>query len=337
MVASAIGEIGIRAAGERYGVAGLLFTYRCSIRCKHCLFGCASDRPGVVMSPRQVADGLATLHETGRVVHVAGGEAMLYWDQLSEGLHTAYAEDCPPHFVETNCLFAVNEHVVAERLEFLAEHGVRGILASADPFHQEMVPPERFLLVRRRAIELFGESNFWGPELSDQEVMELPSIARNPERLRDYVRSHMPVMVGSALRELAQYVDQFDPADPRLPRMGWRGPRRGTTCLDQFSAETIWELHLDVYGNIQTNCGMILGRVPETTPAEVLARGPENANEFIRIVCEQGPLGLAEAARRRYGFAWPEKVSQDCELCFHARKHLRRFHPDVFGPAEVYG
>ncbi|MCX6376471.1 MAG: radical SAM protein [Armatimonadetes bacterium] len=332
-----ISEIGIRAAGEQYGVAGLLFTYRCTIKCRHCLFGCAADRPDVFMTPRQVSDGFAMLHDTGRVVHVAGGEAMLFWDELSEGLRVAHAEGRSPHFIETNCSFAENERLVVERMEFLASHGVRGILASADPFHQEMVPPERFLLVRRCAVEIFGKTNFWGPEISDSEAMDLPSIAREPARLRDYVGKHTPVMVGTARRELAQYLGARDPTDAALPRMGWKGPRSGLSCMDQFSARTIWELHLDPYGNIQTNCGIVLGKVPEATPAEVLARGPENANEFTRIVCESGPLGLAELARSKYGFVWPETVSQDCELCFLARRHLRTYHPDVFGPAEIYG
>ena len=335
-IEDAIGEMGIRAAGERHGVASLLFTYRCSIRCRHCLFGCTADRPDVVMSARQVAKGLALLHETGRVIHVAGGEPMIYWDEFSSCLRAAHEAGDAPHFVETNCSFATSERPAAERLEFLASRGVRGLLASADPFHQEMVPAERFLLVRRLAREVFGERNFWGSENPDEEITALEQVSKDPAQLREYVRSHTPVMVGTARKELASYLDQYDPRDDRLPRMGWRGPRRGTGCMDQFSAESLWELHLDPYGNIQTNCGIILGKWPEMSPAEVLANGPENANAFTKILCEQGPLGLAELATIRYDFVWPDLVSQDCELCFLARKHLRAYHPEVFGPAEIY-
>lgn len=327
---------GMKAAGQRYGVAGLIFTYRCSIACRHCLFACSAEKPDVAMMGGQCADALAMLHETNRVVHAAGGEAMIYWEQLAEGLALAHEEGNAPHFIETNCSFAVNEQIVRERLEFLASHGVLGLLASADPFHQEWVPPERFILVRRLAREIFGEERFWGPRESDEQIMDLPSVLQDEERLREYVNRREIVMVGRAFRELPQYREHFSPRDDRVPRMGHRGPRKDTSCLDEFRAETIWEFHIDPYGNIQTNCGMILGNVAETTPAEVLARGPENANEFTRIVCESGPLGLAELATREYGFVWPESISQDCELCFLARRHLRQFHPDVFGPAEVY-
>ena len=326
----------MRAAGQRYGVAGLLFTYRCSIACQHCLFGCSTDKPDVAMTPAQCADALAMLHETNRAVHVAGGEAMMYWERLAKGLALAHEEGNAPHFIETNCSFATNGQIVRERLEFLASHGVLGLLASADPFHQEWVPPERFILVRRLAREIFGEANFWGPTQSDEEIMHLQSFARDLNRLREYVNRREIVMVGSAFRELPRYREHFDPRDERVPRMGHRGPRKNKSCLDEFRAETIWEFHIDPYGNIQTNCGMILGRVGETTPACVLARGPENANEFTRTVCESGPIGLAELATKEYGFVWPESISQDCELCFLARRHLRQFHPQVFGPAEIY-
>ena len=74
-------------------------------------------------------------------------------------------------------------------------------------------------------------------------------------------------MIGTARRKLAQYLNHFDPRDDRLPRWGWRGHRSGKDCMCELRAETIWELHIDPYGNIQTNCGMILGRLSETTPA----------------------------------------------------------------------
>lgn len=334
---SFIREIGVREAGQKRGVAGLIFTYRCSIACRHCLFGCSLDKPDVAMTPGQCADALAMLHETNRVVHAAGGEAMMYWERLAEGMALAHQEGNAPHFIETNCSFALNEQVVRERLEFLASHGVLGLLASADPFHQEWVPPERFILVRRLACEIFGEANFWGPHEDEQTIMELESFTRDTQRVRDYVSRGGIVMLGAAFRELPRYREHFDPRDDRVPRMGHRGPRKDRTCLDEFRAETIWEFHIDPYGNIQTNCGMVLGRISETTPAEVLARGPENANEFTRIVCESGPLGLAELATKEYGFVWPESITQDCELCFLARRHLRQFHPDLFGPSEIYG
>ena len=331
-----IDEIGLQAAGKERRVAGVIFTYRCSIRCRHCLFGCAGDRPDVAMSPEQLVEALALLHETGRVVHVAGGEAMLYWEALSEGLVVAHRQGYAPHFIETNCSFAVDDRITTERLESLAEYGLRGLLASTDPYHQAMVPPDRFLRVRRLTDEIFGEGNFWGSRADDAAIHEHQRVSGDVARLHEYVRAHPPVMVGTAQQELAPHLDSFAPDDPALPQRGWGGAADGPGCLGQFRADSVWELHLDPYGNIQTNCGMILGTLPESTPASVLAAGPENANRFVQAVCEAGPLGLADLARREYGFERPERVTQGCELCYLTRRFLREFHPDVFGPEEVY-
>ncbi|HUU69860.1 MAG TPA: radical SAM protein [Planctomycetota bacterium] len=331
-----IDGIGLVPAGKQRRVAAVLFTYRCTIACKHCLFGCSGGRPDVVMAPRQCADALALLHETGRVVHIAGGEAMLYWDALREAVAIAAAEGNAPHFIETNCSFATDDAVVRERLGFLAAHGVKGLLASSDPFHQAFVPAERFLRVRRIAWNVFGERNFWGTNAPDAEIRENEAIALDALRLREYVRRAPPAMVGSACHELAGCLDAFAPDDPRLPVWGWQGPRANSGCVDQFSVPSLWELHVDPYGNIQTNCGIILGHVPETTPARLLAAGPERANRFVEVVCREGALGLAKLACRDYGFVMPERVTQTCHLCYLARRFLRKHYPDVFGPGEVY-
>lgn len=332
-----IDEVGLPEAGGRRGVAAVLFTYRCSISCRHCLFGSSPDRPDVVMTPLQCADALAMLHETGRVIHIAGGEPMLYWDELAESVRMAFGEGNAPHFIETNCSFAVDDAVVRERFEFLSRHGVRGLLASADLFHQEFVPAERFIRVRRWAQRIFGGNMFWGPGEADDVVARYESLAGDDRAVRDHVSRHPPVMTGAASRELAAFLESFAPADPALPKAAWRGTPDERGCLDQFRSETIWEFHVDPYGNILTNCGIILGRIDETSPAELLRSGPERANRFVAVLCEEGPLGLAELARREYGFSVPERITQGCELCYRTRAFLREFHPDIFGPAEIYG
>jgi hypothetical protein len=143
-------------------------------------------------------------------------------------------------------------------------------------------------------------------------------------------------MVGTARRELARFLDSFPADDPDLPMAGWRRQHGLPGCLEQFRGDTIWEIHVDPHGNIQTNCGIILGNTDTVRPAELLAQGPESSNRFVERLCRNGPFGLALLARDEHGFELPPSVSQGCELCFLARRHLRQFHPDVFGPAEVY-
>ena len=331
-----VDEAGLEQASIRCKVAAVLFTYRCSIACKHCCFACSGTRSDKVMTPRQCVDALAMLHETGRVIHIAGGEAMLYWDELAASLELAHQEGVEPHFVETNCSFAVDDEIVRERLEYIAGQGVKGIFASADPFHQEFVPADRFIRVRRLTKEIFGERCFYGVGYSDEEVRTFEGMTRDLEAIRAYVRQHTPVMVGSAARELARYLDDHGPEEAKLPAHGWTTPAERESCAQQFRASTMWELHIDPYNHMQTNCGIILGNVSEMTPHQLFESGPEQVNRFVRVLSLGGPLALARLAEEEYGYRMPERVSQRCELCYDTRRHLRRSHPEIFGPAEVY-
>ncbi len=107
-------------------------------------------------------------------------------------------------------------------------------------------------------------------------------------------------------------------------------------CAGEFDAEGIWEVHIDPYDNIQTNCGVILGRADRTSVAEMMARGPAQANFVAQTLSEAGPVGLAELARREHGFQIPPEAGQKCELCYLTRRFLRRHHPEILGPAEAY-
>jgi hypothetical protein len=319
-----VAEAGVEAAGVKTGVAALLYTYRCTIACRHCLFGCSPGSPRVHMATPQAVKHLHALHELGRVIHIAGGEAMVYWDDLRAVLEQSRAEGVQPHFIETNCSFAATDAIVAERLGVLKANGVAGILLSADPFHQVFVPPERFLRVRRQAYELFGERNVWCNRDPDEKIRGLPGIAADEGLLREYVRANPPTLVGTAHRELRGCFDAVPVGE---------GPTAG--CTVEFS-ERIWEIHIDPYENIQTNCGVILGRADTISPAEIVERGPANANHITRLLADGGPLALAKLARDRHGFVVPERAASKCDLCYATRLFLRRFYPGILGPAEVY-
>jgi len=331
-----VAELGVAAAGGELGVAALLYTYRCTIACRHCCFACATARGDVRMTTGQAVRHLRSLHRIGRVIHVAGGECMMYWDDLKAALAAAHAEGVQPHFIETNCSFAADDEIVRDRLETLAACGVAGILLSADPYHQAFVPPERFLRVRRMATETFGPGNVWCTDQPDEQIRELAEIARDPRRLRDYVRAHPPMLVGRAHHELAPLLDEHPLAEMPL-ETGWHTRYRARDCAIDFRRETIWEIHVDPYDNIQTNCGVILADANVTPPEKLMAHGPETANWIVELLVGAGPFGLVEFAMGRHGFVPPETARSKCDLCYEVRSFLRAFYPDILGPEEVYG
>lgn len=330
-----IRQVGLTKAGAELKVAAILFTYRCTISCRHCLFGCRGAHPDVVMDPQRCVRYLAQLHQLGRVVHIAGGEPMLYWDVLSQTLQLASRRTLSPHFIETNCSFADEDTVVRERFGFFQACGLYGVLLSADPYHQEHVPPENFLRARRIATEVFGPENVWAPDVPDDQVCRYAEIARDETKLAEYVRAHPPTLTGKAHAQLARFVDAV-PIDEVPPHPGWRGEAQSRHCAAEFDAAGIWEVHIDPYDNVQTNCGVILGKADRTPVDELMSRGPGKANFIVRILSEEGPTGLAEFARRRHGFQMPERARQKCGLCYMARRFLRPYYPDILGPGEIY-
>lgn len=330
-----IRQIGLVKAGGELKVAAILFTYRCTISCRHCLFACGRSRPDVAMDPRRCVRYLGQLHDLGRVVHIAGGEPMLYWDVLAETLELASRQGLSPHFIETNCSFATDDAVVRQRFGLFKRRGLFGVLLSCDPYHQEHVPPENFIRARRIAREMFGAENVWASDASEEQVRDYANIHRDGGRLAEHVRANPPMFTGRACQELGRFIDPV-PIDQLPPQRGWRGELRPPDCAAEFDAESIWEVHIDPYDNIQTNCGVILGKADRISVAELMARGLREANFIVRVLSEEGPTGLAEFARREHGFQMPQRARQKCELCFTTRRFLRPHYPDILAPEEIY-
>ncbi|KPL17711.1 MAG: hypothetical protein AMJ93_14735 [Anaerolineae bacterium SM23_84] len=136
--------------------AGLLLSYKCSSRCRHCLYAC---------SPRWKADWLSaqdaevvltqlapSLRGAGSVygnvgvnegLHFTGGEPFLNFDLLLQVTETACRLGIRATFVETNCAWCTSDEVTSHRLTQLKRAGLQGILISANPFITEYVPFER--------------------------------------------------------------------------------------------------------------------------------------------------------------------------------------------------
>jgi Radical SAM superfamily len=330
-----IHRVGLAKAGIERKVAAILFTYRCTIACRHCLFACRPGRPAVVMKPEQCVHHLRQLRELDRVVHIAGGEAMLYWDVLAEALRLARRHGVMPHFIESNGSFATDDAIVQERFGFLRQQGLLGILLSCDPYHQEFVPPANFLRARRIAREIFGERNVWVSDVPDEQVYDYPTIVRDESRLRELLRSNPPMLVGSACTRLSPLLEAF-PIEQLPPQQGWTGGPQPAHCAAEFDLATMWEVHIDPYDNIQTNCGVILGKADRVPIRDVLAGRRSTENDVVGILSQEGPTGLAEFARRCHGFQIPQRARQKCELCYLTRRFLRPFYSDTLGPAEIY-
>ena len=333
-LADVVAAEGVSRAIQLKHVASVLYTYRCSIACKHCLFACSPYQPDVHVSHDDGLEFLRQLHATDRVVHIAGGEAFIYWDDLLRLCRAAGAVGIVPHFVETNAKWCHSDAVTRERLEALKAAGVLGLLISADAYHLAFVPPANRERCYRIAVELFGAENVIAAALTLEQLEDMQAIGQNELRLAEVARAHPPMLVGRAGEALSQYVPRR-PVEKLADDPLWHGTASGRGCSVELNAETMWEIHIDPYGNIQTCCGIIVGNARRTPLPELMVRGFQNNSDIVRRVHEQGPFGLLELAVEK-GYRPEDGYAQKCHLCWEVRKFLRPSYPDVFGPAEIY-
>lgn len=333
-VLQVIEEQGVaRAIGIKH-VASVLYTYRCTLACRHCCFNCAPSRPDVRVSLEDGLEYLRQLHTLDRVVHIAGGEAMIYYDDLIALCRVAGHEGAAPHFVETNTTWCTDNEIARRRLSELRDAGVLGLLLSADPYHQLGCPPERYRLCYEVAADVFGEQNVAGANYAIEELRDFAAIARDEARLRAYALANPPCLTGRAGDSLAGWFTSR-PIEELASDSMWHGPGEGMSCRKEFDPEEIWEIHIDPYGNYQTCCGIILGNAREISLTELWRRGFVDGNPVVEAVHRAGPLGLLELAADR-GYVPRSGYPQKCGMCWELRKFLRPFFPEVIGPDEVY-
>jgi hypothetical protein len=329
-----VSKVGVaRAIGIKH-VASLLFTYRCTISCKHCLFNCSPDQPSIRVSFEDGVEFLRQLRATDRVVHIAGGEPMIYYDEMLRICQAAHKEEVSPHFIETNASWCVSDEVARKRYEELRDAGIKGMLISTDPYHQAFVLPDRFERARRWAVEIFGEENVIAADPSRKELERMVEIGRGEALLAEYTRKHTPRLVGRAGEELVRFLPDR-PIEELKEDSLWHGNASGSAdCRKEFDPQEMWEIHIDPYGNIQTCCGIIIGNARQIPLPEMMKRG-FTKNELIRIVYEEGPFGLLKLAVK-LGYKPREGYPQKCNLCWEVRKYLRPYFPGTFGPEEIY-
>lgn len=332
-VEQVIREHGVAAAIGLKHVASLLYTYRCTLSCKHCCFNCSPRRPSKRPSTEQAVEWLRQLHQTDRVIHIAGGEAMMYYDDLLAVCIAANRHGVSPHFIETNATFARTDALTRDRLTRLRDAGVQGLLISADPYHQRICPPANRKRCRDIAAEVFGERNVAAGDHTLEDLDDFRTIGRDPERLGEWTRRHPPLLSGRAGEELAAYFPDR-PAHELADEM-WHGGAGDPTCRLEFDPETMWEIHVDPHGNLQTCCLIVVGNIHERPLPEWMREGFLGRSPIVDAVYREGPIGLIRIAQN-LGYEPRAGYPQKCGMCWEVRKFLRPHFPDALGPDEVY-
>lgn len=296
---------------------GVITNYYCTSSCKHCLYRCSPRWPKEHITSAAAARNFAAIRDLGcSAVHIGGGEPFLHPERLAETLAAANSANIHVEYVETNSSWFRDRDSACRLLENLAGLGLKTLLVSISPFHNEFIPFAKVKGVlaacRETGISVFP----WTADF----IRDLESFAAKKRH------------------PLSEYAERFGPGYlESLPSRYWIAP--GGRALETFGrtgrrhpiasfpqshgpcrelAET-GHFHLDLFGNyIPGLCaGLSIRR-------EDLGE-PLSAEDYPIITrLYSGGIGaFLQYARKTYNFqpSRPDYWSK-CELCYDIRCYL---------------
>jgi hypothetical protein len=123
---------------------GLITNYFCTSSCKHCLYNCSPQWEKRFMDPDTAEKNLITIRSLGcRSVHIGGGEPLLRPDKLGTVLEVASEVGVSVEYVETNSSWFQDVESAKKLLALLRQKGLKTLLVSISPFHNEQIPFSR--------------------------------------------------------------------------------------------------------------------------------------------------------------------------------------------------
>jgi len=302
---------------------GIILSYRCLTRCKHCLYACGLQWKDW-FDPDELREAVAAMHvwKHGFQVHLTGGEPFLNLPLLEEAV-SIVAEGGIPQYVETNASWCSDEETAREQLTRLHDRGLRAILISCSPFQCETIPLARVLLCAEVSAELFGNDNVtlylphWAGVIARFGVEE-------PVPLQAYLDRYGEEKAGELFWEGYGLIGGGR-SSYRLGHLTNRYPASAFSG-DDCRRELLFphHSHFDLYGNhISWFCGGLnVGRwrdLAQTIRDFEQGRYPQ----IIEMLVTGGASALFEFAGRNHDYEeLPDGYTSKCHLCVDVRKHL---------------
>jgi hypothetical protein len=311
---------------------GLILSYKCQARCRHCIYACSPEWKADFITEDQLDRGLAQLSRTiqpsmwGRDriglsdgLHFTGGEPFLNFDLLVRAVELGAKHRIPSMFVETNSGWATDDDTTRDKLRRLRDAGLHGIMVSVNPFYAEYVPFSDTERCIRISQEVFDPPNVIVYQMEYYRQFKRLGI-RDTLLIEDYRRlaARDPGFSGRVeMFFMGRAITQLQDIFPMYPApMFFQG-----SCQPPFLRD--WHNHFDNYGNYMPGfCGgLSLGNWFELD--QLLAEGIELDDYPILHYLIRGDMrGLFEFAQ---GFGYQEDEQgylSRCHLCTDIRKFL---------------
>ncbi|MGD8880602.1 MAG: radical SAM protein [Desulfobacterales bacterium] len=301
---------------KRLASGGLITNYFCASRCRHCLYNCSPNWDKKYIKPQTAEENLRTIRKLGcSSVHVGGGEPLLRPDALGDVLEIARKVGVEIAYVETNSAWYKDPDSATAILLKLRKQGLRTLLVSISPFHNEYIPFSRVKGVieaaRQTGIGIFPWISDFIADLSELDAAGTHSL-KEFEALfgRDYVmrllQRYWIHMGGRALQTFRPYLAEKS-ADEILDE------NRGGCAAELLNTQ---HYHLDLFGNyIPGLCSGLSIKKEDLDKAL-----PEQRYPVLATLFHEGICGIFKMAQKEFDYT-PAKDSyiNKCDVCTEIR------------------
>ena len=248
-------------------------------------------------------------------IHIGGGEPMLKPDNLSKILETANRECIRVEYVETNSSWFTDLNSAKDTLAKLKNSGLKTLLISISPFHNEFIPFYKVMGVmeacRITGINIFPWITDFIQDLSVFDNRTSHTLKEYEEKFGDHYLSetlqkywiHPGGRAIDLLRKVykKKYFDQIMDENPG-------------GCIQELTGTA--HFHVDLYGNyIPGLCsGLSISFADLDQPLEC------DHYPIITTLAEYGIRGLYQKAQKLFNYS-PIRSSyvNKCEMCTEIR------------------
>jgi len=295
---------------------GLITNYYCSSQCRHCLYGCSPKWPKEYITKEKAKSNFKLIKSLGCYsVHIGGGEPFLNVDGLEHVLIAAKEENMRIEYVETNSSWYKDEVSAVDLLQRLTGAGLRTLLISMSPFHNEHIPFRKVKGVmnacRKTGVSIFPWIQEFYPELAMFNENEKHTLKEFKDKFGENYLENIPVRywVHFGGRAIQTYKEIYP-----LKSLGEiLNSIKGCTELSDTS-----HFHADLFGNyIPGLCSGISIKMNDLG-------NQLNEDEYpiITMLYNHGVKALLDTATAKFGFNPVKEYFNKCHLCFDIRKYM---------------
>ncbi|MBN2123800.1 MAG: radical SAM protein [Deltaproteobacteria bacterium] len=320
---------------DRLQSGGVITNYFCTSRCAHCLYGCSPGWPRDYMNLDILVRVLEKIRDLGcRSVHIGGGEPFLDPEGLKAVVEATLAGGVDIEYVETNSSWYRDPHSARELLGELRGLGLRTLLVSMSPFHNEHIPFRKVKGVLE-ACRAAGMGVFpWIPEF----YPEIDALdERIPHSLGEYEERYGGEYLG---RIPSRYWVHFGGrAIGTFRRVLGSRPATEILAVNRGGCRellNVGHFHFDLYGNYIPGLCSGLGIFCEDMGRPL----DREKYPLLNTLFREGIGGLLDVASREYGYAPGSRYMSKCDLCLDIRRHLvleKGIDSPELQPREFYG